>query len=253
MRRVGLGVTAALVALAATGAAQHPAAAPDIAAATPETPAAPWAVGERLEYGVRWGFFNVGRASLEVVGIDTVRGEPCWHVLFMFNGRALSYTLRDSLQSWFGVRDMVSRRFTQDNNENGRPHSRHYEIYPEHQLWVRNDVDSGRTAPDPLDEASFFFYARTRPLEPGQTVVLNRYFQHDRNPVTLQVLARQTISVPAGRYPAVAVRPIFQSGGLFGKGGKALIWFSDDESRIPLRIRTSLPIGTLDMSLRTRN
>jgi len=31
-----------------------------------------------------------------------------------------------------------------------------------------------------------------------------------------------------------------------------VIWFSDDEARIPVRFRSSLPIGTLEMSLRSR-
>ncbi len=202
---------------------------------------------------MKWGFLSVGQARLEVLGIDTIRGEPCWHIQFLFSGHVPFYTLRDSLQSWFGVNDMVSRRFHQDNDENGRVHVRHYEIFPERRVWIRNDIDSGSTPDEPLDEASFFFYARSRPLVIGEAVVLNRYFQHEHNPVAIYVLQHQTINVPAGRFPSTAVRPVFQSGGLFGQGGKALVWFSDDPSHIPLRIRTSLPLGTLDMSLRARN
>ena len=213
----------------------------------------PWHVGEKLEYGVKFGFISIGHSRLQVLGIDTVRGEPCWHVQFVFHAGVLGYTLDDSLQSWFGVRDLISRRFNQDDNENGHLHIRHYEIMPERMLWVRNETDSGATPPDPLDEASFFFFARSRRLEPGEQLVMNRYFQRENNPVTLQVLQRQAINVPAGRFAAVIVRPMFQSGGLFGRGGKALIWFSDDEARLPIRIRSSLPVGSLDMSLRARD
>src|SRR5213078_5415023 len=110
-----------------------------------------WTPGERLEYSVKFGFFSIGHSTLQVLGIDTVRGEPCWHVQFVFHAGVLGYKLDDSLQSWFGVADLVSRRFHQDNNENGRIHTRHYEIMPERMLWIRNESDSGATPPDPLD------------------------------------------------------------------------------------------------------
>ena len=213
----------------------------------------PWVVGEKLHYGVKFGFFNVGRATMEVLGIDTIRGEPCYHVRWVINGGALGYHLRDSLQTWFGVNDLVSRRFIQDTDENGRMRYRHYEIYPERMMWVRNETDSGPTAPDPLDDASFFFFARTIPfLQDKQTYQFNRYFMAERNPVTIRVLQRQNISVAGRRYRAVVVQPTFKSRGMFGEGGSALIWFADDSTRIPLRIRASLPIGTLEISLRSR-
>jgi hypothetical protein len=241
-------VASGVVALAA-GHAQDPP--PD--ASPPGAPrTTPWAVGERLDYGVKFGLFNVGRAYMEVLGIDTIRGEPCYHVQFVIHGRTPFYSLNDSLQSWFGVNDLVSRRFSQDTEENGRLRHRRYEIHPDQRIWIRNATDTGRTVAEPLDEASFFFFARSVPLDIGQTYSFARYFHEDRNPVTLQVLQRQNISVPAGRFRTIAVRPIFKSKGLFGQGGQAIIWFSDDEARIPVRFRSSLPIGTLDMSLRSR-
>jgi uncharacterized protein DUF3108 len=212
----------------------------------------PWHVGEYLEYNVKFGMFSVGRATMRVLDIDTVRGEPVYHVVFTIHGHALMYTLNDSLQSWFGVHDLVSRRFQQDTDERGHMRHRSYEIFPERRQWVRNGTDTSETVADPLDDASFFFFARTTPFEDGQTYTYARYFIPDRNPVSIKVLQRQTISVPAGRFATVAVRPIIKSGGLFGQGGQAIIWFSDDAAHIPVRIRSSLLVGTIEMSLRER-
>jgi hypothetical protein len=249
--RVAL-ATCALLTLTAPAGAQHTTTHPAAPVAAAPLPERPWAVGERLEYGVKFGFFNVGRATLEVLGIDSVRGEPCWHIRFVIHGSALGYTLDDSLQSWFSVNDLASRRFEQHTNEDGRLRNRHYDIFPERREWVRDSV-VGPTPADPLDDASFFFYARTLQMDNGRTFVLDRYFQRENNPVTIHVIQRQNISVPAGRFRSVAVRPVFRSKGLFGQGGQAIIWFSDDDARIPVRIRTSLIVGTLDMSLRSRN
>jgi len=76
-------------------------------------------------------------------------------------------------------------------------------------------------------------------LELGRTYSIPRYFIRDRNPVIIKVLARQTISVPAGRFRTIVVQPVFRSRGLFGRGGQALIWITDDAERIPVRIRVN--------------
>jgi hypothetical protein len=212
----------------------------------------PWTPGERFEYRLKLGMFNVGRATLEVVGIDTIRGVPCYHVRMTISGRALVYRLTDTLESWFGVHDMISRRFEQNGNENGRVYSRRYVIDAARALWVRNGVDSGITVQQPLDEASFFYFARTVPLENDQSYSFSRYFIFDRNPVTLRVIGRQTITTDAGRFATVVVRPTFKSRGLFAEGGEATVWFSDDAHRIPVRIRSRMSIGTLDLTLRSR-
>jgi len=258
MRRAILPASLALAGLVTVAAvSQNPA--PWLAPPTPEAPV-PFTIGERLEYNLKFGLFNVGRGEMQVLGIDTVRGVPCYHILFVIRGHALFYSLHDSLQSWFGVDDLISRRFVQDTDENGRMRYRHYEIFPERRRWVRYDdddmttaVDSGETPFDPLDDASFFFFARRIPYEVGQTYSFPRYFRVERNPVTIIALQRQNIGVPAGRFSTIAVRPIFKSKGLFAQGGEAVIWFSDDADHIPVRIRTRLPIGTLEMSLRSRN
>jgi hypothetical protein len=220
--------------------------------AAPRDSVHPFAPGERFEYDVKFGIFRVGRASMEVLQLDTVRGETVYHVVFVIRGRAIFYSMNDSLSSWFSVRDLTSRRFIQDNEENGRPRYRRYEIHPAQGFFVRNDQDTSATVSEPLDDASFFYFARTLPLEVGRSYDFPRYFIPDRNPVTLRVLSRDTIDTPAGRFATIAVRPIFKSRGLFSQGGQATIWFSDDAVRIPVRIRSRLSVGTLDMSLRTR-
>lgn len=239
---------ALVVAVGTTAPAVRPTSAPHQDTAGPVVPFAP---GERMTYDVKFGMFRVGRASMEVVGFDTVRGEPVYHVLFAVRGRAVFYSLSDTLQSWFTVRDISSRRFIQDNEENGRQRYNRYEIHPDRGFYVQNGRDTSATPSDPLDDASFFYFARTLRLDVGQTYSFRRYFKTDRNPVTLRVLGRDTIDVPAGRFAVVAVRPTFKSRGLFAEGGQATIWLSDDDARIPVAIRTRLSIGSLSINLRT--
>jgi hypothetical protein len=212
----------------------------------------PFAPGERLEYLVKFGIFHVGHAEMEVLGIDTIRGEPTYHVRFAVHGSAIFYSMTDTLESWFSVYDLTSRRFIQNNNEDGRLYQHTYEIFPDRGYFVQDDRDTMPTTAEPLDDMSFFYFARTVPLDTGQTYEYARYFRPDRNPVTLRVLGEETVSVPAGRFAAIAIRPVFKSHGLFAEGGRAQVDLAADSTRIPLLIKSWLSVGYLSISLRNR-
>ena len=67
-----------------------------------------------------------------------------------------------------------------------------------------------------------------------------------------QASSAQTINVPAGRFRTIVVRPIIRTDGMFGEGGRAEVYFSDDQYRIPVLIRSRVPVvGSLSMHLRT--
>src|SRR5881409_4192251 len=62
-------------------------------------PAVPFPVGERLVYQAKFGLFNVGTATMEVAGIDSVRGAEAVHLVFRISGGALWYHIEQKLES----------------------------------------------------------------------------------------------------------------------------------------------------------
>jgi len=98
------------------------------AAPEPPVPTYPWAVGETLTYSAKLGILSLGAGTLQVAGIDTVRGAESFRFRFRLQGRTVFYSLDDVLESFVGTRDMVSRRFVQDFVENDKPTHRRYEI-----------------------------------------------------------------------------------------------------------------------------
>jgi hypothetical protein len=91
---------------------------------------------------------------------------------------------------------------------------------------------------NPLDDGSFIYAVRAAAIEVGETRREDRYFRPDRNPVVLTGLRRESISVPAGTYSAVVVAPSIRTKGMFSEGGEAQVWFSDDERRVPLQVKS---------------
>lgn len=235
---------AALAVLAAAGAAR----AQDGGDAEPAP--VPFGVGERLTYEVKFGVIKVGEAELRVVGIDTVSGSPAYHIRFTLQGGLPFYKVDDEQESWFDVYGLFSRKFRQDLREGDYRRDREYVFDVEQGMYTRNDGETDTIPREPLDDASFLYFVRTVPLEVGQRYEFDRYFRRDRNPVVLHVLRRDTVLVPAGRFPVIVVRPVIKAGGVYGEGGDSEVFLSDDERRLVVHTRSKAKVGTLSLYLK---
>jgi hypothetical protein len=210
----------------------------------PIVAAVPFGPGEVARYQVKMGIFTVGRGNMTVHAVERIRGHPVYRVSMGVSGGRLGLTVNNLYQSWFDVRTLASRRFVQDQNEIRTQRYRHYELYPEEGRYERSDgLDEGDMETDvPLDDISFVYFARTLPLEVGETYTLNQYFRPDRNPVILEVLRREEVTVPAGTFQTIVVRPTIRTSGLFGEGGEAEVYFTDDDRRIMVMMRARMPV-----------
>jgi len=103
----------------------------------------------------------------------------------------------------------------------------------------------------PLDDGSFLYFVRTLPLVVGETYNFSRYFVPDRNPVTIRVLRKEQITVPAGTFNAIVVQPLIKTNGIFSENGRAEVWLSDDASRMVLQLKSKLPFGSLNLYLKS--
>jgi hypothetical protein len=225
---------------------------PATVVAAPPPTAVPFAIGERMRYSAKYGPFSVGEATMEVVGLDTVRGEETVRFRFHLKGGALWYRLDQMLESWVGRADFRSRRFINASEERGRKRYSRFEIYPDSGFYREEGIDSTKaTVLDPLDDAAFLYWVRTVPLEMGKRYEYNRYFRPDRNPVIIVVEKRERVSVAGQKFNAIVVRPIIPKGrGIFAEQAEAHIWLSDDDRRLVLALQSTFSFGTVTLKLK---
>jgi hypothetical protein len=253
----GIRSVAAVAAAAAiaAGAAVVPAHAQNGAPAPTRSASVPFGVGERAEYSVSLGFLGtVGEGSMEIVGLEDVHGHETYHLRLDIEGKVLVGSVDTRLESWLDTDQLFARRFHKDQHELNYRANRWYDFHPDSMIYRRQstgEVDSLASA-QPLDDVSFLYFARTLPLEPGDTYTFDRYYKDSGNPVVLKVLRREVMKNPNGDdIPVVVVQPIIQTGGLFGEGGEAEVYFTDDWRRILVKMTSKVPvIGRLGLTLK---
>lgn len=213
---------------------------------------------ERAEYQVRVGPIDAGTGVMEIVGREPVDGHDSYHAVLRIQGGVGPARIDDRFESWIDAAswnersNLFSRRFVQDQRELGKRRQRDYAISPERRHYRR--ADTGETlalaTSRPLDDVSVVYYARTLPLKVGDVYTIDRYFKADANPIVLRVLRREAVTVPAGTFQTIVVRPTIRTSGLFGEGGEAELFFSDDERHILVQMRSKVPlIGSLSLHL----
>jgi hypothetical protein len=215
-------------------------------------PARPFYPGERLEYAVRLSGVGLrGKGAMWTDGPETVRGVETWVLHFGFKARLGPVKVSDMTESWLDPRRMASLRFVKHEQHPLSRHDDDVALFPEEMRWSAADGSAGETiTAEPLDELSFIYFLRTVPLATDSVYRFDRHFDAARNPTTVRVLRRESVTVGAGTFDAVLVEMRVRDPARYRGEGVIRIHFSDDDRRLPLRIESTLPVaGTALLTL----
>lgn len=204
--------------------------------------------GEILNFSLSWLRMTGGtaRMSLLPLGDDRLRIESIAESNSLF---AKLYPVRDEIESIVTADGFSTLRFEKKLNERNKKKQELTVVDPEKRVALLK----GKEIPVPspiMDPLSTIYYLRTLDLTPGK----KHFFTvlADGKVYTLQadVLYKETISSGAGTFRTVAVEPKMRKGGIFrDENNRLVVWFTDDERRIPVRIRSYLSVGTITATL----
>lgn len=210
-------------------------------------------VRESVELSRELGVFGrAGNATLTVTR-DTLRTDSLLHAVFAVRGGILGARINERLESWMDAKTTASHRFLQHTRYPGFKRDRLREFDLVNRRWTGHTnakPDSGALpTSQPIDDLSAVFLARTLPLTVGQDVTLHDYWRPESNPIVLKVLRQETITVPAGTFETIVVRPIIRTSSLFAEDGDAEVYLSTGSRRELVMLRAKLKFGTLVLKL----
>jgi len=214
-----------------------------------------FSVGEKLLFDVNFGFITAGYAEMVIPKLDTVLGTTTYQV--QFNVRSTPtfdffFEVRDRYETYLDTATTVPWRFEQHIKEGS--FRRDYSAIFDQNNNIAKTGEGDFPIPEYVhDIMSAFYYARTidySKFKVGQRVHLQNFFKGKINPLDVKYLGKQKIEVDAGTFNCIIVEPMVKEGGLFKSEGRILIWLSDDENKIPVKVSTKVVIGSIDAELR---
>jgi len=209
--------------------------------------------GERMVFEISYGPVTAGEGTLEVVGTVEHGGRTCYHVESTANSNRFFssiYKVRDKIVTYIDTVDFSSAYFYKRLREGD--YKKTLEISFDRERGVAKYGD-GHEMPVPAgvqDELSAFYFVRNLDLEVGRDLVLPAHTSRRNYDMKVVVHRRETVTVPAGRFDCFVVEPVLEGEGLFKHEGRITLYISADARRVPVLMKTKVPVGTIDVALK---
>ncbi|MFH0881524.1 MAG: DUF3108 domain-containing protein [bacterium] len=213
----------------------------------------PFGVGERLRYHLNFSFVQAGSSEMAIVSIDTSTSQPSFH----FRSRAhststidLVFKVRDQVDSWFDINSLYSHRYERRIREGGYKSLKFYD-YDHKTGWVSISNENGPKGATPFEPFSHniisaLYWVRTQPLQAGVDLHLPLHDLNLQYPLTVKVYGKEKVKVPAGEWTCWKVEPVIESEGLFEMTGRLIVWLTDDELRLPVKMSSMISVGSIE-------
>jgi len=220
--------------------------------------------GEKLTFEINYGFVTAGEAIMEIdPDFQTINGRKCYDIRFYVNSTSSFdwvYKVRDFYRTYVDVAGLFPWRFEQHIKEGN--YQRDFEaIFDQQNLKAK--TYTGEKDPKKFegefdipmyaqDAMSAFYYARTLDysnMKNGDKISFQNFYKDKTYPLDVKYLGKETVEVPAGEFRCIIVEPLVQEGGLFKSEGSIVVWMTDDERRMPVKVKTKVLIGSIDADL----
>lgn len=219
-----------------------------------------YGVGEWLKYRIHYGFVNAGYATLELKEASR-NNRKCFYAVGHGYTTGMSrffFKVDDHYQSIFDqettkpfqyLRKIDEGGYTKDqegffNQDKNTVLVKDYKNKTEKNINVTENIQ---------DIVSSFYYLRNHPrvqkLAVGEAITIDMFFDDEIYKFKMRFLGRETINTKYGGAKALIFRPLVQSGRVFKEEESLTVWVSDDENKIPLRIKASLAVGSIKADL----
>jgi hypothetical protein len=212
-------------------------------------------VGERLVFDISYGFVTAGEALMAVTRIDSVRGRAAYRIEFSVNSLpsfSWIYKVEDRYLTFIDTEWLAPLRFEQHIREGSYRRDFVAEFDQVRRL-AKTTEGEYPIPPFVHDIMSAFYYTRTldlKDVQKGDSFTMYNFYKDTSHELVVRVLGRQELEVSAGTFRTVVVEPLVREGGLFKAEGRIVIWLTDDDRKLPIRVNTKVVIGSIDTELR---
>ncbi len=207
--------------------------------------------GEKLTYDVKYGFVTAGVAVMAIPRIRRISGREAYNITFDVNSVPSFdwiYKVRDHYETYMDVLGLFPWRFEQHIREGS--YSRDFSAFFDQRNGKAKTSGGEYKIPKYVNDiVSALYYARTlnfSKLKYGDYIQLQNFYKDSVYTLDVKYLGKEQTSVPAGTFNCIVVEPIIKKGGLFKSEGSIYVWLTDDNLRIPVKVKTKVVIGSID-------
>lgn len=217
-------------------------------------------VGEWFKFRIHYGVVTAGYATLEVkeatrdnkkvyraIGKGYTTGMSKWF-----------FKVDDTYESYFDKATNKPYQFVRKINEGGYTKDQEGFFNQNKNTVLLKDYKNKTEKTFPVTEniqdiLSTFYFLRNHPnidnLKVGESIVVDMFFDDETFKFKLKYIGKEDLKTKFGVISSMVFRPLVQSGRVFKEQESLTVWISDDQNKLPIRIKASLAVGSLKADL----
>jgi hypothetical protein len=210
--------------------------------------------GEKLRFVIYYGILDAGEIEADLSSV-VYQGVPAYHAKMVAHSTGLAdklYKVRDEYQSVFNPVTLLPYTSVRDINE-GKYKKFYTDIF-NHQAGkvtttkgVEFDIP-----PTARDMVTVFYYIRNidySKMKEGELIKIVTFFDDEIFPFDMRYRGTEIVKTRKGTFNCIKLVPVVEPGRIFTKEDDMTIWLSNDQNKVPVRIRFDLKVGSVKCDL----
>jgi hypothetical protein len=204
--------------------------------------------GETLDYNLTWLKITGGTARMTISPsadasyriTSVARSSPSFSRFFK---------VRDEIETTIARNDFSTLRYVKRLDEDGDKIEEVTVVEDGVATRTRKKVKKVSVSRPVFDPISLIYHLRMLDLTPGKVYEFEIIADGKVYSVSARSVRKEKVTTPAGTFNCVRVEPRMTSGGV-ERQERLFLWYTDDERKLPVRIRTEVKIGAITATLR---
>ncbi len=215
--------------------------------------------GEQLVYDISYMGIDAGTGIMTVKDPVTLRGRAVYPVVSTAQSNdfvSLFYPVNDRVVSHIDAQRFYSHVIDVKQHQGKKRREKVIRFDQDRHIATQYKQGKSETfviPPETQDSLSSIYFFRNQTLPPvGQSVLIPVHESEENWQVEIRILAKERVTTPVGIFDTVKVQARVPYQGIFLDKGDVLLWVTDDARHIPVKIHSTIKIGTIVATLISR-
>lgn len=213
--------------------------------------------GEQLKFKVYYNLSALWVAAGEAnftTKQETLNGRQVFHITgdgATYKSYDWIFRVRDRYETFVDVETLLPQKFIRNVDEGGYKFTNNVTFDQEQRKAYSNKktFDVPQCVQDVL---SAIYYARNidyGKYKPGAKIPFSMFLDDQVYNLYIRYVGKEKIKTKYGTFNAIKISPLLIKGTIFSGGEKMMVWVSDDDNHIPLRVDSPILVGSIKVDM----